>query len=78
MMSAADYSLSHAGDLKVPVLLMHGADDLIISPQGSRDFASKTKMVELKIWDGGYHELHNEIFKDDVFSYIVNWIEKHI
>jgi len=78
MMSAADYSLSHAGDLKVPVLLMHGADDLIISPQGSRDFASKTKMVELKIWDGGYHELHNEIFKDDVFSYIVNWIGKHL
>jgi alpha-beta hydrolase superfamily lysophospholipase len=78
MTSAADYSLTSAGDLKIPVLIMHGSDDLIISPQGSRDFASKTKMAELKIWDGGYHELHNEIFKDDVFSYIVNWIEKHI
>jgi len=78
MISAADYSLNHAGDLKIPLLIMHGSDDLIISPAGSRDFASKTKMAELKVWDGGYHELHNEIFKDEVFSYIVNWIEKRI
>jgi acylglycerol lipase len=76
--NAAKYSLNHAADLNVPLLLIHGSDDKITSPQGSRDFASKTKMAELKIWDGGYHELHNEIFKDDVFSYIVNWIEKQI
>lgn len=78
MISSGEYSLSHAADLKVPLLLIHGSDDHITSPQGSRDFASKTKMAELKIWDEGYHELHNEIFKDEVFSYIVNWIEKHI
>ena len=76
--TAAEYSLLHAEDLKIPLLLMHGSDDQISSPQGSRDFASKTKMAELKIWDGGYHELHNETFKDDVFSYAVKWIEKHI
>jgi alpha-beta hydrolase superfamily lysophospholipase len=75
---AGEYSLLHSEDLKVPLLLMHGSDDPITSPQGSRDFASKTNMAELKIWDGGYHELHNETFKDDVFSYIVKWIEKKI
>jgi len=76
--SAAGYSLNNAGDLKVPVLLVHGSDDLITSPEGSREFASKTKMAEFKLWDGGYHELHNEPFKDEVFSYIVKWIEKQI
>jgi acylglycerol lipase len=76
--SAGKYSLLHADDLKIPILLMHGSDDQISSPQGSRDFASKTKMAELKIWDGGYHELQNETFKDDVFSYIEKWIEKQI
>jgi len=78
MISASEYSLNHAAELKIPLLIMHGSDDLIISPQGSRDFAAKTKMAELKIWDGGYHELHNEPFKDEVFSYIVNWLEKQI
>jgi alpha-beta hydrolase superfamily lysophospholipase len=76
--SAAEYSLLHADELIIPLLLMHGSDDQITSPQGSRDFASKTKMAELKIWDGGYHELHNEVFKDDVITYMLNWIEKKI
>jgi alpha-beta hydrolase superfamily lysophospholipase len=76
--TAGEYSLIHAEDLNLPLLLMHGSDDQITSPQSSRDFASKTNMAELKIWDGGYHELHNELFKDEVFSYIVNWMEKQI
>lgn len=73
-MTAAHYSLEHASELKVPTLIIHGSDDQICSPEGSREFASKTGMAELKIWEGGYHELHNELFKDDVFRYIINWV----
>jgi alpha-beta hydrolase superfamily lysophospholipase len=76
--TAAQYALNHAGEFKIPLLLMHGADDLITSPQASRDFASKSKMTELKIWEGGYHELHNETFKDDVFAFELNWLNKQI
>jgi alpha-beta hydrolase superfamily lysophospholipase len=76
-MSAAKYSLAHAAELKIPTLLLHGSDDLITSPEASREFAGKSNMVELKIWDGGYHELHNEVFKDEVFKYIMNWINKN-
>jgi alpha-beta hydrolase superfamily lysophospholipase len=72
---AAKYSLTHASDLKIPVLILHGSDDMITSPEGSREFAGKTNMVKLKIWDGGYHELHNEPFKDEVFKYIIDWIK---
>jgi alpha-beta hydrolase superfamily lysophospholipase len=74
--SSATYALTHARELKVPVLLLHGSDDMICSPEGSREFASKTRLAELKIWDGGYHELHNETFKEDVFRFILNWIKK--
>jgi acylglycerol lipase len=78
-MNAAKYSLEHASELKVPTLLMHGSDDLITSPEGSREFASKAAKVELKIWENGYHELHNELFKEDVFKYIMSWINrKHV
>jgi acylglycerol lipase len=73
---AAKYSFVHASELKIPVLLLHGSDDLITSPEGSREFAGKTNMTELKIWDGGYHELHNELFKEDVFKYIMDWIKE--
>jgi len=76
-MAAAKNSLDNAGDLKIPTLLMHGTDDMITSPEGSREFAGKTDKVELKLWERGYHELHNEIFKDEVFKYIMNWINRH-
>jgi acylglycerol lipase len=75
---AAEYSLAHAQDLGMPLLIMHGSDDQICSPAGSSEFASKSSLAELKIWEGGYHELHNEIFKDEVFSYIIKWIEKQL
>jgi acylglycerol lipase len=75
-MSAAKYSLAHASELEIPTLLIHGTDDMLTSPEGSREFAGKTQMVELKIWPGGYHELHNEPFKYEVFKYIMDWIKR--
>ncbi len=73
-MNAAKYSLEHASELKIPVLLIHGSDDLITSPEGSREFSEKSGKVTFRIWEGGYHELHNEPFKDEVFKYIIKWI----
>lgn len=75
-MEGASYSLAHAADLKVPTLLLHGSDDMICSPEGTKEFAAKAKMAELKIWEGGFHELQNETFKNEVFAYILNWINK--
>ncbi|MGE5420131.1 MAG: lysophospholipase [Chloroflexota bacterium] len=75
--SSAKFALAHASELKVPLLLVHGSDDMICSPEGSRQFASKTRLAELKIWEGGYHELHNEPFREEVFRFILNWIREH-
>jgi len=77
-MNAGRHSIEHAAELRVPLLLMHGGDDLICSPEGSREFASRTSMAELKIWEGGYHEIHNEPFRNDVFAFIINWINKRL
>lgn len=77
-MKAGKNALLNAKDLNVPLLLMHGSDDQICSPEGSREFASLTGLADLKIWDGGYHELHNESFRQEVFSFITAWINSHI
>ncbi len=77
-MKAAKYSLQHAAELKVATLILHGSEDKLTSPEGSREFAGKTGMAELKIWDGGYHELHNEPFKNEVFTYILTWINRKL
>lgn len=75
-MKAASHSLNHSHELELPLLLMHGSRDMICSPEGSSGFAAGTKQAELKIWDGGFHELHNEPFKNDVFEYIISWMTK--
>ncbi len=76
-MNSGEYSLKHASELKIPTLLIHGSEDKLTSPQASMEFAGKTKMVELRIWEGGYHELHNELFREDVFKFIMNWIRNN-
>jgi acylglycerol lipase len=77
-MSAGKSSLVNAGSLKKPLLLMHGTDDHICSPEGSREFAAKTEMAELKLWDGGYHELHNDLYRHEMFNYIITWLNSKI
>jgi acylglycerol lipase len=73
-MNAGEYSLEHASELKIHTLLLHGKDDKLTSPEASMEFAGKTNMVDLKIWNNGFHELHNELFREEVFEYIMNWI----
>lgn len=77
-LSAATNALRNAGQLKVPLLLLHGSDDQICSPEGSREFASANGLVEFMLWNGGYHELHNEPFRDEVFRHILSWINKQL
>lgn len=76
--SAAALALEKAPEISIPVYLFHGSADLLTSPAGSKELASKNSKIELKIWEGGYHELHNEPFKDSVFAEIMAWMDKNI
>lgn len=77
-MESAHNSLAHADELRTPTLVVHGSADKICSPEGSREFCSKSPRCELKIFEGGYHELHNEPFNMEVFEYIYGWIGKQL
>ena len=78
MFSAGKWNIEHAGELKVPVLLMHGTADKLTSPEGTKEFAANApkNLVTFKLWDGFYHELHNEPEADrsQVFAFITNWL----
>ncbi len=54
---------------------MHGTDDRICSSEGSREFAEKTPLAELRLWEGAYTELHNDLCRHEVFDAIRNWLE---
>ena len=71
------WALEHAEGFSLPLLLMHGSADEITSAEASREFAEKAgENVTLKIWDGLYHETHNEPEQGDVFKKIIDWLNK--
>lgn len=72
---AAAETVSRAAEISVPLLLAHGRDDMLTSPAGSVMVAEAAPKATLKLWDGGYHELHNDILRDDHFDFIIEWIE---
>jgi len=78
VMSAASNALKNASSFNKPLLLMHGTDDHICSPEATSEFASKAMIAELKLWEGGYHELHNDLCRHEVFSYINGWINSRL
>lgn len=61
----------------IPLLLMHGAEDGITSPSGTVELSKMTEGdVTLKLWKNMYHEIHNEIDKQAVFDFMLDWIER--
>ncbi len=74
---AGQWALEHASEFSLPLLLMHGGDDKIISLEASREFANKVnEKCTFKIWDDLYHEIHNEPEKEEVFKFLMDWLDK--
>jgi alpha-beta hydrolase superfamily lysophospholipase len=72
------WALEHAAEFPLPLLLMHGAADPITSAKASQEFAQKAgHKATIKVWDGLYHEIHNELEKAEVFTFMLDWLGKH-
>ncbi len=72
---AAAETMARASEITVPLLLAHGRDDMIMSPAGSMQVAETAPRATLKLWDEGYHELHNDLLKEEHFEFIAEWID---
>lgn len=76
--NSGQYALEHARELRIPMLLMHGTDDEITSPEASEAFAKASELVTLKLWPQYRHETHNELGKEEVLAYLTDWILNHL
>lgn len=65
--------------INAPLLVMHGSGDQITSCQATKEFirnsSDNTSYVE---FEGGYHELHNDIDRDKVFSHLLAWLNEQL
>jgi alpha-beta hydrolase superfamily lysophospholipase len=66
--------------ITLPVLILHGTDDRATVCRGSEFFHEHagSKDKTLKIYQGHYHDLLNDIGKEGVFADIAGWIEARL
>ena len=72
------WAIEHAKTLETPMLLLHGTDDKIIDYKGTEEFANTTKKAVLKLYKGGYHELHNDLCKVEMMGDVITWLNSQI
>lgn len=77
MFEAGEWVIAHAAEFPVPLLLMHGTADKLTSAPASQEFAAKAGSVcTLKLWEGFYHETHNEPEKAEVLGFMIDWLDR--
>ena len=73
---AGESIIDRAAELKIPTLVMHGSADRLTSPAGSLDFVDESSgKALLRVWEGFYHELHNEPGWEAVPAFVLNWMK---
>lgn len=58
----------------IPTLILHGTDDHLANPQGSKEFAKKSTSIQLELQPGGYHEILNDYGKEEVTARYIEWL----
>jgi len=72
-------ALNLASLLAKPLLLLHGSADQITSVSASEQFAENAGgLCKFHSFPNGFHELHNDSCKDEVFDLILNWIHVNV
>jgi len=66
----------HVGEIRLPVLLVHGGADQMTSPSGSKFLYEQVGSEEkgLHIYPGAYHEVFNEPEREQAFADIGGWL----
>lgn len=79
ILDAGAWALAHAAEFPpVPLLLMQGTADHLVSPEATQAFAAQVPgECTLKLWEGFYHETHNEPERAEVLSYVIAWLDAH-
>lgn len=75
---AGNWAIDNSQKLDIPMFLIHGTSDKIIDYKGTEQFAKKSDNATLQLYEDGYHELHNDLCKEEVLTDITNWLKSKV
>ena len=63
--------------IRLPLLILHGTEDKAAKSSGSQFFYDRAGSTDktLKLYEGHFHDLLNDVGKDTVMSDITSWID---
>ena len=66
--------------ITLPVLILHGTLDKATKPSGSQQFYDRASSTDktLKLYEGHFHDLLNDLDKETVMADIQHWIDERI
>jgi len=71
------YAIENSSNISTPTLVIHGADDHITDPNGSKEFAERAgELASIRIYEKTKHELHNDNVSSKMLSEISDWLSK--
>lgn len=75
-----EHLMDLAGKISLPVLMMHAGEDRVCEKTVTVEFFEKLASPDkkLKIYDGFYHEIFNEVGKEKVFEDVDMWLKERI
>ncbi|MBV9881857.1 MAG: lysophospholipase [Sphingomonadaceae bacterium] len=68
------------GRITLPVLILHGTADHVTRPDGSEQFYREagSRDKSLKLYDGYYHDLLNDVGAERVMDDILAWLDERV
>ena len=80
LLQGAKRVLQKAESVTLPLLIMHGEEDRLISAESSLQWYASVGSADktLKLYPNLHHELHNEPEKNSIMGEMAVWIETHL
>jgi len=80
MQAVRAWSMAHAREFPFPLLMLQGGADSLAPAEASRTFYGRvlSRDKELRVYRNGYHELHNDIHREQVLEDLWAWVEQHL
>jgi len=78
LIQSGHWLIEHAAEYpSIPLLIMQGSADRIVDPAATEKFVKNAKgNITFRLWQGDYHELHNEPNRDEVFNVMLHWLNE--
>lgn len=74
------YLLDHASQIKLPIIVMQAGYDNLVSVDASKEYFEKITSSDktLKLYEGYYHEIFNDIGREKVYSDLISWLKRYL